>query len=78
MSRMFFRNNIIDSSRITCKMYKHITYVNAKGVLCFQTKNIQGEVIGVSEWPNEVKKRFGVNVEVIVLDIIIEKIEYPE
>lgn len=69
---------VIDSANITKKHFEHMTFVNAKGVLCFQCQNVMGEVVGVSEWTDELKKSHQVNTNIVVIDILIMPIPFKE
>lgn len=80
---LFFRSfskkdTVMDSAKITKRLFKHITYVNARGVLCFQSKNVVGEVIGISEWPEEIKRAYHIDSETMVIDVLITPIPYTE
>lgn len=70
--------SVIDSAAVTKKHFKHITFVNSKGVLCFQCQHVVGEVIGVSEWPDDLKKSHQVNTNIVVIDILIMPIPFTE
>lgn len=72
------QERVIDSSSVTKKHFKHVTFVNAKGVLCFQCQNVVGEVVGVSEWTDDLKKSHQVNTNIVVIDILIMPILFTE
>lgn len=67
----FTKAKVVDSSTITKKLFSHVIFVNHKGVLCFQGKNITAEITGVSEWPDEIKAACKVDLSTTVVDIVI-------
>lgn len=71
LQALYKRPSIIDSSVITKKLFVHVVYVNAAGVLCFYGKNVIAEITGVSEWPEEIKTAYNVDLSTTVVDIVI-------
>lgn len=64
-------STVIDSSVVTKKLFVHVVYVNAAGVLCFHGKNVTAEITGVAEWPDEIKTKYNVDKSTTVVDIVI-------
>lgn len=69
----FKKEIVLDGDDLMPKgRYKSKTYINSEGKLMYQNLKITGQITGISEWPNVIKKMYGINKKnVKVIDFVI-------